>query len=613
MGADEQGRRGQNNDTPRAHERPALGRATQHQRRGRARGGGGALRGSGRLPARPWTSSAAERGPKSKRQNKEGELPAAAAALSDQLMLASVERDMQMVAELIAKCNELKKESTVKERRLKALSAEYDDLIAQKKEQDDTDPGNTANTQRMADLQEEERAILMKVGHSEHDGRTYQAIIDRLQETLIHSAKGASGSESLEREISIVAKEKELAMRMQKDAHEVRSEVARQMKDLANQQSLQQKQLHNLRCAAEAAEKLDERRKQRFSQRQELARKVREGRGRVLISLKSKDSQTHWRRALLERKKMDQRDEEKGFMDQIRKIEDKVGVQTPQELCELVLEQGGRTEELAHARAECEAERDDLEEKLRQYEDDLAGLRGWKPGERLTKELEKFDAPMEAARAKLARAAAALRQVDHLVAMTRVCFQGLCQKLEVHVPGLVRPSRPGSGRLRAVGLTRPKSCEDLSALGGDGVEDEEAEAQRAQKAQQLEEELNSLPAQLEAQMLKLQAAVSNNETIAAPSSSLARGGAQQQVAGGGGCERPRSNILTNRNLRKGSMILHFNSMEMEAESEDTAEFQRARKSIKKVSDLASRYGANALTPHDRKEAGEPRRSWKKKG
>ena len=269
---------------------------------------------------------------------------------------------MQMVAELIAKCNELKKESTVKERRLKALSAEYDDLIAQKKEQDDTDPGNTANTQRMADLQEEERAILMKVGHSEHDGRTYQAIIDRLQETLIHSAKGASGSESLEREISIVAKEKELAMRMQKDAHEVRSEVARQMKDLANQQSLQQKQLHNLRCAAEAAEKLDERRKQRFSQRQELARKVREGRGRVLISLKSKDSQTHWRRALLERKKMDQRDEEKGFMDQIRKIEDKVGVQTPQELCELVLEQGGRTEELAHARAECEAERDELEE-----------------------------------------------------------------------------------------------------------------------------------------------------------------------------------------------------------------------------------------------------------
>ena len=497
-------------------------------------GGGGALRGSGRLPARPWTSSAAERGPKSKRQNKEGELPAAAAALSDQLMLASVERDMQMVAELIAKCNELKKESTVKERRLKALSAEYDDLIAQKKEQDDTDPGNTANTQRMADLQEEERAILMKVGHSEHDGRTYQAIIDRLQETLIHSAKGASGSESLEREISIVAKEKELAMRMQKDAHEVRSEVARQMKDLANQQSLQQKQLHNLRCAAEAAEKLDERRKQRFSQRQELARKVREGRGRVLISLKSKDSQTHWRRALLERKKMDQRDEEKGFMDQIRKIEDKVGVQTPQELCELVLEQGGRTEELAHARAECEAERDDLEEKLRQYEDDLAGLRGWKPGERLTKELEKFDAPMEAARAKLARAAAALRQVDHLVAMTRVCFQGLCQKLEVHVPGLVRPSRPGSGRLRAVGLTRPKSCEDLSALGGDGVEDEEAEAQRAQKAQQLEEELNSLPAQLEAQMLKLQAAVSNNETIAAPSSSLARGGAQQQAGGGGG-------------------------------------------------------------------------------
>ena len=58
----------------------------------------------------------------------------------------------------------------------------------------------------------------------------------------------------------------------------------------------------------------------------------------MLISLKSKDSQTHWRRALLERKKMDQRDEEKGFMDQIRKIEDKVGVQTPQELCELVLE-----------------------------------------------------------------------------------------------------------------------------------------------------------------------------------------------------------------------------------------------------------------------------------
>ena len=71
--------------------------------------------------------------------------------------------------------------------------------------------------------------------------------------------------------------------------------------------------------------------------------------------------------------------------------------------------------------------------------------------------------------------------------------------------------------------------------------------------------------------------------------------------------------MTNRRLRPGSMILQYNSIEMEAESEDAAEFQRARKSIKKVSDLASRYGANALTPHDRKEAGEPRRSWKKKG
>ena len=51
-------------------------------------------------------------------------------------MLASVERDMQMVSELISRCNELKKESSVKERRLKALSAEYDDLRAQKKEQE---------------------------------------------------------------------------------------------------------------------------------------------------------------------------------------------------------------------------------------------------------------------------------------------------------------------------------------------------------------------------------------------------------------------------------------------------------------------------------------------
>ena len=579
-------------------------------------GGGGALRGSDRLPARPWTSSAAERGPKSKSRNKEGELPAAAAALSDQLMLASVERDMQMVAELIARCNELKKESTVKERRLKALSAEYDDLLAQKKEQDDTDPGNAANTQRMVDLQKEEQAILMKVGHSEHDGRTYQVIIDRLQETLVHSAKGASGSESLEREISIVAKEKELAMRMQKDANEVRSEVTRQMNDLANQQNLQQKQLRNLRRAAEAAEKLDERRKQRFSQRQELARKVREGAEPVLISLKSKDSQNQWRRALLEKKKRDKMDEERGFMDQIRKIEARVGVQSPQELCEMVIEQGARTEELTQARAECEAERDELEEQLKQCEDDLAGLRGWKPGDRLTKELEKFDAPMEAARTKVAKAAAALRKVDHLVAMTRVCFQGLCQKLEVHVPGLVRPSRPGSGRLRVVGLTRPKSFEDLAVLGGDGtggVEDDEAEAQRAQKVQQLEEELNSLPAQLEAQMLKLQAAVSNNETIAAPSSSLARGGTQQQGGGGGGGEKPRANVLTNKNLRRGSMILHFNSMEIDAEVEDVAEFKKARESIKKTSDLASRYGVNALTPRDKKEAGESRRSWKKSG
>ena len=59
--------------------------------------------------------------------------------------------------------------------------------------------------------------------------------------------------------------------------------------------------------------------------------------------------------------------------------------------------------------------------------------------------------------------------------------------------------------------------------------------------------------------------------------------------------------------------MHYNSMEIDAEVEDVAEFKKARESIKKTSDLASRYGVNALTPRDKKEAGESRRSWKKSG
>ena len=566
-------------------------------------GRGASLQGSSNLPARPWTSSAAERG-SARDKGKDGELPAAAAALSNQLMQASVERDMQMVSELISRCNELKKESSVKERLLKALSAEYDDLRAQKKEQDDTDPDNAMNRQRMADLLREEEAILVKVGNTEHDGHTYQRIIDRLQKSLVHSAKGAQGSESLEREISTVAKEKELAMRMQKDANEVRSEVTRQMNELASQQSLQKKQLQNLRRAAQAAEKLDERRKQRFSQRQELARKVREGTGRVLISLKSKDSQNQWRRAIMEKKKKENKEEEKQFMDLIKRIEDRVGVQSPQELCELVMEQGARTEELSQARMECEAERQELEEQLKHCEDDLAGLRGWQPGDRLTKELEKFDIPMEAARNKVAKSAASLKQVDHLVAMTRVCFQGLVQKLEVHVPGLARPSRPGSGRLR-MGLVRPKSFEDLATLDGPGGgEDEEAEAQRAQKAQQLEEELNSLPAQLEALMLKLQAAVSNNETITGGGSqslSGARGpqqAAQAQTKASGEPSKTSVNPLRAQTLRRGSLAKTYKHLEEEADLLDLADYQNSRKDVKKVSELAGRYGAKALAQSD---------------
>lgn len=529
-------------------------------------------------------------------------------------MQASVERDMQMVSELISRCNELKKESSVKERRLKALSAEYDDLRAQKKEQDDTDPDNATNRERMADLLREEEAILVQVGNTEHDGHTYQLIIDRLQKSLVHSAKGAQGSESLEREISIVAKEKELAMRMQKDANEVRSEVTRQMKELASQQTLQQKQLQNLRSAAQAAEKLDERRKQRFSQRQELARKVREGTGRVLISLKSKDSQNHWRRAIMEKKKKENKEEEKQFMDQIKQIEDRVGVQSPQELCELVMEQGTRTEELAQARMECEAERQELEEQLKHCEDELAGLRGWQPGDRLTKELEKFDIPMEVARNKVAKSAESLKQVDHLVAMTRVCFQGLIQKLEVHVPGLARPSRPGSGRLR-MGLVRPRSFEDLATLDGPGGEDEEAEAQRAQKAQQLEEELNSLPSQLEALMLKLQAAVSNNETITGGGSqslSGARGlqqAAQAQTKASGEPSKPLANPLNSPSLRRGSLAKTYKHLEDEADLLDLVDYQNFRKDVKKVSELAGRYGAKALAQSD---TGGPRRIWKKR-
>ena len=74
----------------------------------------------------------------------------------------------------------------------------------------------------------------------------------------------------------------------------------------------------------------------------------------------------------------------------------------------MVIEQGARTEELTQARAECEAERDELEEQLKQCEDDLAGLRGWKP------------APERPARA-------GLRQTEQLRdSPRRACAQEVC-------------------------------------------------------------------------------------------------------------------------------------------------------------------------------------------
>ena len=75
-------------------------------------------------------------------------------------------------------------------------------------------------------------------------------------------------------------------------------------------------------------------------QRQELDRNVREGPGRVPISLRSKNTQNQWRRALIEmkkKKKKDNKDEERHFIDQIKRIGDKVRVQSPQELCEVIL------------------------------------------------------------------------------------------------------------------------------------------------------------------------------------------------------------------------------------------------------------------------------------
>ena len=67
--------------------------------------------------------------------------------------------------------------------------------------------------------------------------------------------------------------------------------------------------------------------------------------------------------------------------------------------------------------------------------------------------------------------------------------------------------------------------------------------------------------------------------------------------------------MTNKNLLRGSMAKKFNSLE--AKVEDQADFEKARMSMKKTSDLASRYGAKALTPLDKKEAGDSRRTWKK--
>ena len=62
---------------------------------------------------------------------------------------------------------------------------------------------------------------------------------------------------------------------------------------------------------------------------------------------------------------------------------------------------------------------------------------------------------------------------------------------------------------------------------------------------------------------------------------------------------------------KTVMALYARMREAEAEVEDQADFEKARMSMKKTSDLASRYGAKALTPLDKKEAGDSRRTWKK--
>ena len=62
---------------------------------------------------------------------------------------------------------------------------------------------------------------------------------------------------------------------------------------------------------------------------------------------------------------------------------------------------------------------------------------------------------------------------------------------------------------------------------------------------------------------------------------------------------------------KEIMMSQFRVDTICSEVEDQADFEKARMSMKKTSDLASRYGAKALTPLDKKEAGDSRRTWKK--
>ena len=85
--------------------------------------------------------------------------------------------------------------------------------------------------------------------------------------------------------------------------------------------------------------------------------------------------------------------------------------------------------------------------------------------------------------------------------------------------------------------------------------------------------------------------------------------AQAQTKASGEPSKPLANPLNSPSLRRGSLAKTYKHLEDEADLLDLVDYQNFRKDVKKVSELAGRYGAKALAQSD---TGGPRRIWKKR-